>query len=101
MMKKAMSSITASDPLGMALQALTNVWFWGGGIAGGVLLLSFLLTLRTLDLSVAYPIVTSCALVGITIASFLFLGEQASLSRVGGVLAIFSGVLLLAYSQGN
>lgn len=101
MLKKLMNNMTAQSPIGSVMEAISSVWFWGGGIAGAVLLLSYLMALRTLDLSASYAIVTSLALIGITLSSIAFLNEQASIPKIAGVILVVIGILLISRTQGS
>lgn len=62
----------------------------------GVLLVSYVLALRHLPVSLAYPIVTGCAMVGIGIMSAPLLGESLNLTKCLGIGAILLGCTLLA-----
>ncbi|BAY75010.1 small multidrug resistance protein [Nostoc linckia NIES-25] len=55
---------------------------------------SWILALRTVKLSIAYP-VTSLNYVGIFLGSYYFFNEVITLTRIIGVLTIFAGVLLV------
>ena len=100
MLKKAMSGLAGAAGLDLAKQALASPWFWGGAVSGGVLLLSYLLAIRTLDLSVSYAVVTSAALIGITLCAMLFLGEAATAPKLLGVALVIAGIILISRSQG-
>ena len=98
-LKKLMTGLDAQTPLALAIQALKSGWFWIAGVAGFTLLLSYLLALRTIDLSASYAAVTSVALVGITIASVIFLGEQVSVLKITGVALVVVGIFLISQTQ--
>ncbi len=72
--------------------------FWAFGASAATLLAAYTLALRTVDLSRAYAFVTSGALVGITIAASLFLGESLTVQKAAGILLIVSGLVLLSPS---
>ncbi|WP_445636586.1 EamA domain-containing protein [Nostoc sp. DSM 114161] len=57
-------------------------------------IVSWILALRTVKLSIAYP-VTSLNYVGIFLGSYYFFNEVITLTRILGVLTIFTGVLLV------
>jgi len=63
------------------------------GAAGGIILLS--LALKTLPLSVGYPIWTGVGMVGTVVLGLLMFGEPISVSKVSGITLIFLGIVLL------
>ncbi|WOI53735.1 DMT family transporter [Parvularcula sp. LCG005] len=82
------------------LPALLSPWLWIGGLCGMILLGSYMLAIRTLDLSVSYAVVTSAALVGITLASMLFLDEALTFVKVVGVALVIVGILMITRTNG-
>ncbi len=68
--------------------------FFGFLFAGATLLL-YMLTLRKFELSVAYPVVTSLALLGIFLSSWMFFGEDMRMVKLLGAALIVVGVVLL------
>jgi len=57
-------------------------------------IVTWILALRTVKLSIAYP-VTSLNYVGILLGSSYFFNEVITVTRILGVLTIFAGVLLV------
>jgi multidrug transporter EmrE-like cation transporter len=57
--------------------------------------LNWIITLKNIKLSVAYPL-TSLNYVGILLGSYYFFNEEINLTRILGVILVFSGVLLVA-----
>jgi multidrug transporter EmrE-like cation transporter len=55
--------------------------------------------LSRLDLSIAYPIMTSLGLVIVALASILLFGETFNGPKIAGTLLIIFGVILLTYSS--
>ncbi|MBD2565385.1 MULTISPECIES: EamA family transporter [Nostoc] len=55
---------------------------------------NWILALRSVKLSIAYPL-TSLNYVGILFGSYYFFNEVITLTRIGGVITIFLGVLLV------
>ncbi|QMS89119.1 EamA family transporter [Nostoc edaphicum CCNP1411] len=55
---------------------------------------NWILALRTVKLSIAYPL-TSLNYVGILFGSYYFFNEEITLTRIAGVITIFMGVLLV------
>lgn len=69
------------------------------GIAcSGLTLILYVMTLKRFELSVAYPTVTSIALVGVFASSALLFGEPLHLKKLLGAALIIAGVLLLSMS---
>ncbi|WP_231295502.1 EamA family transporter [Gloeocapsa sp. PCC 7428] len=59
---------------------------------------NWVLALRVVKLSVAYPL-SSLNYVGILFGSYYFFNETITFTRILGVLLIFTGVLFVALSQ--
>jgi multidrug transporter EmrE-like cation transporter len=57
-------------------------------------IVNWILALRTVKLSIAYPL-TSLNYVGILFGSHYFFSEEITLTRIAGVITIFMGVLLV------
>ena len=57
-------------------------------------IVNWILALRTVKLSIAYPL-TSLNYVGILFGSYYFFNEEITLTRIAGVITIFLGVLLV------
>jgi quaternary ammonium compound-resistance protein SugE len=74
---------------------LFNPWLWAGGVSGLILLGSYLVAIRTIDLGIAYAAVTSLALVLLTAASALLFGEQLDVRKLIGIALVISGITLL------
>lgn len=75
---------------------LLDPWLMGGVAFAGLTLVAYTLTLRRLDLSLAYPIVTGLGFLGVFVVSWRLFGEHLSPIRVVGALLIIAGVTLLA-----
>jgi multidrug transporter EmrE-like cation transporter len=91
--------------LPIAKQALNGniVWRPLAYVGAGTLLYiaGFALWLGILsrnELSIAYPTAIGLTLVISTLASWLILGEAVSAVRMGGMLLIFGGIILIARS---
>ncbi|MDH3347167.1 MAG: hypothetical protein OEM02_03575 [Desulfobulbaceae bacterium] len=85
------------SPLGAELvkEALLSPWIWASFVAGGVLLLSYLLAIRTMDLTLSYAIVTSAALLTITVISSFVFGEALTAMKITGVVLIIFGITFI------
>lgn len=95
MLKKTMAAVDAPFGAALAKQALFTPWLWGAFIAGGILLGSYLLAIRTLDLSLSYAIVTSAALIGITVFAAIVFGEAMTVMKLSGTALIILGIVLI------
>lgn len=58
-------------------------------------IINWIFTLRTIKLSIAYPL-TSLNYVGILLGSYYFFNEEITVTRVIGVFLVFLGVLAVA-----
>jgi multidrug transporter EmrE-like cation transporter len=80
----------------MALAIVTNPVAWAA-VATYVLAMStYAYVLGRMNLSKAYPILTSLGVVVVAVASLAFLGESLILVHWAGIVAIFVGVWLVA-----
>ncbi|MEO1137362.1 MAG: hypothetical protein AAFW68_12280 [Pseudomonadota bacterium] len=100
MLKKLMAGASNASGIPLVIELVTSWWFWGAAISGVVLVGGYLLAIRTLDLSVSYSIVTASALIGISIASALLLGESLTLVKLAGIALIIAGIYLISMTQG-
>lgn len=95
LLKRAVSSLHSS------FHDLLNP-FLVFGIGFAVLtLISYTLALREFPLSVAYPIVTTMAYVGVFFISWLALGEQIPPLRLLGAILVLGGIICMALSVDN
>lgn len=74
-----------------------NGWLILGSVLHVLALILWVIGLRRVELSVAYPFV-ALGLVLVSLLSFLFLREVASPTRLIGMVLISSGVLIIARS---
>jgi multidrug transporter EmrE-like cation transporter len=96
--KTAMASFPETVDAASLFKFAFNPYLWLGGTACVVLLASYLLALREIDLMTSYAFVISLSLVGITVLSPLLLGTTLPLGRIAGVALVISGILLLTLS---
>jgi multidrug transporter EmrE-like cation transporter len=59
----------------------------------------WMVILRLLSLSFAFPIAAGALVVGTMLTGFFFLGEHISTQQVGGAILIVSGIALIAISR--
>lgn len=95
MFKHAMAAFPSEIEAGTLLRFAFNPYLWLGGLSCVVLLGSYLLALREIELMVSYAFVISLSLVGITVLSPLLLDTALSLRSLFGVGLVISGILLL------
>jgi multidrug transporter EmrE-like cation transporter len=95
-----LSNITSNMMFKLAMVRFAfNPYLWAGGLACVVLLSCYLLALRDLGLLMSYVFVISLSMVGISIASSLFLGEPVSLQAAAGMALIVGGVTLITMAN--
>ncbi|MFQ5563766.1 MAG: DMT family transporter [Parvularculaceae bacterium] len=97
MLKKTMAAIDAPFGAAFVKETLVSPWLWGALVAGGTLLGSYLLAIRTLDLSLSYAVVTSAALVGITVFAAIAFGEAMTAMKLSGTALIILGIALITH----
>ena len=73
-----------------------NPLIWCGVIFFGIALLSYSYVLSHIQLSIAYPIMTSLGFVVVVLVSLLYLGEKLNVVQFSGIAFIIFGVWLLA-----
>lgn len=76
--------------------AITSPWAWLGLFGGVLFLLSYLFVLRTIPISVAFPIIVSLSTGTIAVAGALLLGEPLGFRAILGLIAITGGVILVS-----
>lgn len=96
MFKLAMASFPQERTFETLLRFAFNPYLWIGGTACVLLLGCYLLALRDLGLMMSYVFVISLSMVGISIASSLFLGEALSLRVLMGMALVIGGVTMMS-----
>lgn len=96
--KKAVARTPAEEGVVGFFKLSTEPWMWLGVIAACLLLGCYLYALKGIDLSVAYPMVTGLAMLGIALAGAIVFGEVISAVRMFAMTLIVVGVLLLKLS---
>lgn len=77
------------------LLAMHTPWFWCAAASGVVLVTSFALAVRTLDLAVAYAVVVGGALVLLTGVAWIGFAETPTPLRLVGIGCIVVGIALV------
>ena len=75
---------------------ILNPLIIGGAICFGISLLSYCYVLSKINLSIAYPILTSACFMIVVLFSWLFLKEKLILIQVAGFFLIVFGIWLVA-----
>jgi multidrug transporter EmrE-like cation transporter len=82
-----------SEPL---INLIFKPWLWLGFCLAGVVMLSYLVALRGLPISLAYPVATGLSAAGICLVGVFAYGEVIKLTTVSGIVFIVIGVLLVS-----
>ena len=96
--KTAMRDLPAPLNPGAFAALIAAPWMWAGMISAILLLACFLIALRGIDLSIAYPAVTGLATVGVVLAGYILFAESLSVLKIAGVGFVFLGIAMLAQS---
>ena len=62
----------------------------------GLAVIAYAIALRNINLSVAYPVMTTSVVVLVALFSAVFFGEPVTLVKAVGTVIVISGVVLLA-----
>jgi len=92
-MKDAPSNV---GMLSLALYAITSWKVWLGIACFGIAFGGYALVLTKMDLSLAYPIMTTGGFLIIITASFFLFSEHISLLRVIGILLMIAGIWIIS-----
>ncbi len=91
-----------SDPVkidggiaGFILSYLGNWQLMTGLAFFGIALIFYTKALEKYNLSIAYPMMTSCGLIIVTLWSIFVFGEKLSLIQLGGIFMIIGGIWML------
>jgi len=82
-------------PASALLRLGTNGWLISGAMLHALALALWVVGLRHVELSVAYPFI-ALGFVLVSLLSWLFLNEALGAARVTGMMLIASGVVLIA-----
>lgn len=89
-----------AEGLGTAVKSLAaNYWLWGGIALFGLAFVLYSLVLSRVNLSVAYPVMTSLGLVIISLVSILVFKEVITGVQAGGLLLIIIGVWMVSFGN--
>jgi len=79
---------------------LNEPWTWVGAMSAGVLLISYLVAIRTLGLAMTYAMVTSLSLVLITTLTPYIFGDRITVAKLTGIGLIILGIALMMRDEG-
>src|SRR5262245_31510389 len=97
--KITMSSIEGELRPSNFITAITKGWFWVAVFASAILLCSYLLSLRHIGLAASYAVVTSSALVAISMASQFLFDETITVTRAIGIVFVVVGLFLIVHEE--
>jgi multidrug transporter EmrE-like cation transporter len=97
--KTAMAAFPQETTLHSLLRFAFNPHLWMGALCCVVLLGSYLMALRQIELAIAYAFVISLSLVGISLLSPLILSEPLRLQALLGTALVIAGILLIVSSS--
>lgn len=101
MFKLAMAGFPQERSFETLFKFAFNPYLWLGGLACVLLLSCYLMALRDLGLMMSYVFVISLSMVGISIASVLFLGEPISFQSALGMAMVIGGVTLITLANSH
>jgi multidrug transporter EmrE-like cation transporter len=79
--------------------ALGEPMLYAGVLAFAFALIAYAVALSRIDLSVAYPLMTSLGLLIVAVASWRWFGETYDARKIAGTLLILAGVFLLTWYE--
>ena len=94
--KAGMIRVEQDESESLVMKAVTQPYLWLGAFCFGLALLAYAYSLAKMELSVAYPIMTSVGLIVVALASLLLFQEQFSTLKIIGTVLIIAGVVLVA-----
>ncbi len=81
---------------GPVWQVLFSPWFFAGLICYGVNVVLFVLALRSLPVSVAYPVLAATGFAFLAVAANFLFSEHLGVLQIAGLVMIVCGILLVA-----
>jgi len=96
LMKVAMRKQDSTEVIKMITQSLTNHTLFLGILSFALALVAYCYVLSKLNLSIAYPLMTSLGFLIVILASWLFLNETITKIQIVGFICIIAGVWMVA-----
>lgn len=87
----------SGDMLTMLKLSLVNPVLFLGLVSFGLALVAYCYVLAKLNLSIAYPLMTSLGIIIVTTVSWLFLDEIITPVQIAGFVSIIAGVWMVAH----
>lgn len=81
---------------GLVNSVLLNPWLIGGLASFGLALVAYRFVLKDMQLSIAYPIMTTCGFAIVLLASRIFFHEALNLTQWVGIGLLVVGLWLIA-----
>jgi len=85
-----------TDAIKLVIQSLTNPILFLGILSFALALVAYCYVLAKLNLSIAYPLMTTLGFIIVILASWLFLGETITKIQIIGFISIIAGVWMVA-----
>jgi len=85
-----------TDIIKMITQSLLNPILFLGLLSFALALVAYCYVLAKLNLSIAYPLMTTLGFIIVILASWLFLGETITKIQIIGFVSIIAGVWMVA-----
>jgi len=96
LMKQSANAGSAAAGLLAKVFSASGLWFLGGLACFGLALVFYRWALETVNLSIAYPVMTSVGYAIVIVVSFLVFKEAINLKQVAGLVLILVGVFLVS-----
>ena len=90
---------SAGDAVGNVFAIFLTPWIWMGAVLGIGAMALWVYILGRHHISHAYPIFVGLGFVNITLASWLFLHEDISLTRLLGTCCILGGIVVVHWQS--
>jgi small multidrug resistance pump len=86
----------ASGIISTLWELFTTPSLVGGIVCLGLAVIAYAIALRNINLSVAYPVMTTSVVVLVAIFSAMFFGESFTLVKTVGTVVVIAGVIMLS-----
>lgn len=94
-LKKAVTQLPTSPRLADVPAMLLQPLLWVGLGFAGVVLLAYLYAIRAVPLGVAYPFVTTLAMVGLALTGSIMFDEPLTFKLAVGLVLSITGILII------
>jgi multidrug transporter EmrE-like cation transporter len=90
-----------SSSQNQGFEMFLNIYFISGFFLFGLNLIFYTLALKSINVSVGYPVLVGISLAGVTIIAVMTLGEKLIFTQFLGLLCIAIGVLIVTSHTGR